>query len=153
MSNILQAGVLALCLILSACAQQSENGKLEEVSVVSTGGTHRFKVEIADDDVEREKGLMNRPELKADRGMLFIFPTAAERTFWMHNTLIPLDIIYITPGGEVLSIQKNTVPMNDTPLPSYGPASVVLEIQGGLSDKLGIRPGDRIEHRVFETAQ
>ncbi|MDC7681777.1 DUF192 domain-containing protein [Asticcacaulis sp. BYS171W] len=153
MRHVLRAGVLAVGLLISACAPAPASGKLEEVSVISAGATHRFRVEIADDDVEREKGLMNRAELKADHGMLFLFPSAAERTFWMHNTLIPLDIIYITPQGEVLSIQKNAVRMNDTPLPSYGAANVVLEIQGGLSDKLGIKPGDRIEHPVFETTQ
>lgn len=129
---------------LSACAQETP----ETVKVVTSGGTHAFAVEIADDDAERARGLMFRETLPQDQGMLFLFPDSAERSFWMHNTPLPLDIIYISAKGEVVSIQKNAIPYDRTPLPSYGPAAAVLEINGGLSDRLGIRPGDRVETRL-----
>lgn len=139
---------LPLFLILAAC--QPKPPEREALQVLSGGITHAFQVEIADDEQERETGLMNRDKLPTGQGMLFLFPDARERAFWMKNTHIPLDIIYISKSGEVISIQKNTMPMNETPLHSFGPAAAVLEINGGQADALGIKPGDRITHRFFE---
>lgn len=139
---------LPLFLILAAC--QPKPPEREALQVLSGGATHAFQVEIADDEQERETGLMNRDSLPVGQGMLFLFPDARERAFWMKNTHIPLDIIYISKSGEVISIQKNTMPMNETPLHSFGPAAAVLEINGGQADALGIKPGDRITHRFFE---
>lgn len=141
---------------LSACAQtadamsQAPISRLEPLKVITENRTYKFKVEIADDDLERQKGLMYRERLAKNRGMLFLFPDMRPRAFWMRNTLIPLDIIYISDRGVVVSIQKSAVPFNETPLPSYGYAQVVLEVQGGLTDALGIKVGDRIEHRFFD---
>ncbi len=139
---------LPLFVVLAAC--QPKPPEREALQVLSGGATHAFQVEIADDEPERETGLMNRDNLPAGQGMLFLFPDARERAFWMKNTHIPLDIIYISKSGEVISIQKNTMPMNETPLHSFGPAAAVLEINGGQADALGIKPGDRITHRFFE---
>lgn len=111
--------------------------------------TLHFKVEIAKTDNQREQGLMCRTGLSDDYGMLFEFGDSAERTFWMENTLSPLDIIYIAPNGRIVSIQKYAKPLDRTPLPSYGSASGVLEINAGLSDKLGLKPGDVVEHPFF----
>jgi hypothetical protein len=108
-----------------------------------------FKVEIANTDAQREQGLMCRTGLSDDYGMLFEFGDSAERTFWMQNTVSPLDIIYIAPNGRIVSIQKEAKPLDETPLPSYGSASGVLEINAGLSDKLGLKPGDVVEHPFF----
>lgn len=123
----------------------------ESLEVVSAARRSHFTVEIAGNDADREQGLMCRRELKPGEGMLFEFPDAGERNFWMENTLIGLDIIYVAPDGHIVSIQKNAKPLDRTPLPSKGAASGVLEIAGGLSDKLGIKPGDRIEHPFFHT--
>lgn len=139
---------LPLFLILAAC--QPKPPEREALQVLSSGATHAFQVEIADNEQERETGLMNRDNLPVGQGMLFLFPDARERAFWMKNTHIPLDIIYISKSGEVISIQKETMPMNETPLHSFGPAAAVLEINGGQADALGIKPGDRITHRFFE---
>ncbi|ADU14465.1 protein of unknown function DUF192 [Asticcacaulis excentricus CB 48] len=139
---------LPLFLLLAAC--QPKPPEREALQVLSAGTSHAFQVEIADDEQERETGLMNRDNLPTGQGMLFLFPDARERAFWMKNTHIPLDIIYISKSGEVISIQKNTMPMNETPLHSFGPAAAVLEINGGKADVLGIKPGDRITHRFFE---
>ncbi len=108
-----------------------------------------FKVEIAKTDEQREQGLMCRTGLSDDYGMLFEFRDSAERTFWMENTLSPLDIIYIAPNGRIVSIQKYAKPLDRTPLPSYGSASGVLEINAGLSDKLGLKAGDVVDHPFF----
>ena len=122
----------------------------EVLEAVTPSGRTRFFVEIADDDAEREKGLMFRTSLAPDRGMLFDFHTPREVAFWMHNTLIPLDIIYIQPNGVVLSIARNATPKSDTPIPSGGPVSGVLELAGGRAAEIGLMPGDRIEHRIFK---
>ena len=122
----------------------------EVLEAVTPAGRTRFFVEIADNDAEREKGLMFREELAPDRGMLFDFKTPREVAFWMKNTLIPLDIIYIKPDGVVLSIARNTTPLSERPVPSGGPVVGVLELAGGRSAEIGLMPGDRIEHRIFK---
>lgn len=122
---------------------------LETVTVDTARGPVSFKVEIADDDAERERGLMYRTSLAPDAGMLFIWTSPAPRAFWMRNTYIPLDIIYIGVNGRILSIAAMAEPFNETPLPSEGAALGVLEIAGGRSAELGITIGDRVHHRMF----
>lgn len=137
--------------VASACAtlNLAPYSKPEALSVRSARGTTHFNVEVADSFKEREQGLMCRTGLKDDYGMLFQFQNADERAFWMKNTVSALDIIYIAPDGRIVSIQKNARPLDTTPLPSNGPASGVLEIRAGLSDQLGLKPGDRVEHPFF----
>ena len=122
---------------------------LETVTVDTVRGPVSFKVEIADDDAERERGLMYRTSLAPDAGMLFIWTKPAQRAFWMRNTYIPLDIIYIGVNGRILSISAMAEPFNETPLPSEGAALGVLEIAGGRAAELGITIGDRVHHRMF----
>ena len=122
----------------------------EELEAVTPNGRTRFFVEIADNDAERERGLMFRKELAPERGMLFIFQQQHEVAFWMKNTLIPLDIIYIQPDGTVLSIARNTTPLSEAPIPSGGPVVAVLELAGGRAAEIGLLPGDRIVHRAFK---
>ncbi len=122
---------------------------LETVTVDTARGPFTFKVEIADDDAERERGLMFRTSLAPDAGMLFIWTKPAQRAFWMRNTYIPLDIIYIGVNGRILSIAAMAEPFNETPLPSEGAALGVLEIAGGRAAELGITIGDRVHHRMF----
>ncbi len=121
----------------------------QPLDIKADAKTLHFKVEIAKTDAQREQGLMCRTGLSDDYGMLFEFGDSAERTFWMENTLSPLDIIYIAPNGRIVSIQKYAKPLDRTPLPSYGNASGVLEINAGLSDKLGLKPGDVVDHPFF----
>ncbi|MEI6408484.1 MAG: DUF192 domain-containing protein [Bacteroidota bacterium] len=104
----------------------------------------RLEIEIADDSYQRQQGLMFRKKMPDSRGMLFTFEAPEEQSFWMHNTYIPLDIVYINDKLEVVSIQKNCATLNDTPLPSGKPAQYVVEINAGLSDKLGIKPGSKV---------
>ncbi|ACG78049.1 conserved hypothetical protein [Phenylobacterium zucineum HLK1] len=134
----------------AACQGQPELTPLEPLKLVTQRGTHSFRVEIADSVIEREYGLMCRKSLAADRGMLFIFPKSAPQAFWMRNTLIPLDIIYIGTDGKVVSIARNARPLDETPLPSGGPAIAVLELAGGRAAQLGLLPGDKVVHRAFK---
>lgn len=121
----------------------------EPLEIVTAGGVRAFRVRIADDDGERERGLMFVSVMPEDEGMLFDFEAAAPRAFWMKNTLIPLDIIFIGSDGRIINIAENTTPYSLDPIPSTAPAQAVLEIGGGLSAELGIKPGDRIRHRIF----
>lgn len=139
---------------LSACkaAPPAETliSPLEPLAIETADGkTVRFQVEIADDDRERQNGLMYRKSLAPDRGMLFDFGQAGPRSFWMKNTYIPLDIIYIGADGIIVSIAAMTEPRSEAPVPSHGAALGVLEIAGGRAGELGIRPGDRVRHRIF----
>lgn len=131
------------------CKGQKELAPLETVQVKTDRGVYAFRVEIADSMVEREYGLMCRKALAADRGMLFIFPRAEPQAFWMRNTLIPLDIIYIGPDGRVVSIVRNARPLDEAPLPSAGAANAVLELAAGRAAQIGLLPGDRVFHRIF----
>ena len=148
------AGLLVSLVLLSACAgagtpRDAKGDPLEPLTVTTSTGEHRFMVEIADDDAERQRGLMEREPLADDRGMLFEFPDVAERGFWMRNTPSPLDIIYIDPRGRIVSIAKNATPNSDAVIPSNGPASGVLELRAGRADEIGARPGDRVSHPFF----
>jgi len=128
-----------------AIADQSQKGlPVEELTVTSGDMVHRFQVEIAATDSQRSMGLMFREEMAADHGMLFLFDTEGDRYFWMKNTPLPLDIIYIGANGEIVSIAPDTTPFSLSTIPSGGPAQFVLEINAGLSKKLGIKPGDRV---------
>ena len=147
------AGVAGL-ILLAGCAgagtAQGPNGEpLEPLTVVTATGEHPFMVEIADDEMERQRGLMHREPLADDRGMLFQFPDVAERGFWMHNTPSPLDIIYIDPYGRIVSIAKNAAPNSDAIIPSNGPAMGVLELRAGRADEIAAKPGDKVRHPFF----
>ena len=149
---VLSGGLCALTLALAACGPSSSSatGLLQPLRIETQAGqVHKFDVELALTDAERAKGLMFRKSMPNDRGMLFEFSDEAERAFWMKNTYISLDILYIDAKGKVVSISRNAQPFNETPLPSNAPAKGVLELNGGLSERLGIQPGDTVRHSFF----
>ena len=151
--RIVLAGVLSVVGLASGCAQKgpvdAAGRALEPLSIVTASGEHKFMVEIADDEAERARGLMYRPPLEDDRGMLFQFPTASEQSFWMKNTPSSLDIIYIDPQGRIVSIASHATPNSETPLPSNGAANGVLELRAGRAEEIGARPGDHVRHSFF----
>ena len=123
---------------------------LEGLDVDTKTGKHHFEVEIAKDEATREKGLMFRKYLPEDRGMLFEFDTEEPVEFWMKNTPLSLDIIFIDHTGVVKSIAANAEPLSETTLPSGAPVDGVLELLGGEAAKIGLQPGDQIEHPFFK---
>lgn len=123
--------------------------RLEPLTVHTARGPARFMVEIADNDATRAQGLMNRKSLAPDRGMLFDFHTPRPVAFWMRNTYISLDMIFIRADGVILSIARKTRPLSDAPVPSGGPVRAVLEVVGGRAAEIGAMPGDRVSHRIF----
>lgn len=114
------------------------------LTITSATGRHHFMVEVARTGQQQERGLMFVRSLAPNHGMIFPYDPPQEVAFWMHNTLIPLDIIYIRPDGTIIRIAKAKA-LDDTPLPSGEPVAAVLEIAGGRAAQLGIRPGDRVK--------
>jgi len=104
----------------------------------------KIDVELAENDDERSQGLMYRRSMDDSKGMLFIFQREEPQSFWMKNTVIPLDIIYVNSKMEIVKIFKNTVPFSEKSLPSEKPATYVVEVIGGYTDKYGIKEGDLI---------
>lgn len=114
------------------------------LTVSRNGRTHTFQVEVARTSAEQARGLMFRTALGANEGMIFPMNPPRHASFWMRNTVIPLDIIYIGTDGRVMNMWENTVPYSEEPLPSNGMVKGVLELRGGRAKQLGIMPGDRV---------
>ena len=121
-----------------------QTASLQTVEIATKGGTQSFLVEIAANDEERARGLMYRKELPEGRGMLFDFKREQEVGFWMKNTYIPLDMIFIRADGTIRRIAANTEPLSERMVPAGGPVRYVLEVIGGTARKLGIEPGDKV---------
>ncbi len=152
LSPLARAVGLLICatLLAQGGAQAAETSpRLEALDIVTHGGLQHFKVEIADTPSSREQGLMYRKALAPDRGMLFDFKTPQEVAFWMKNTILPLDMVFIAKDGRIVSIARNAVPFDQTPIPSGGPILGVLEINGGVADKEGLEPGDKVVAALF----
>ncbi|MEP2101579.1 MAG: DUF192 domain-containing protein [Parasphingorhabdus sp.] len=132
-------------------SQSSENSLseagLKQIPLTVTSGvqTHAFTVELAKTSQEQARGLMFRTELAPDRGMIFPFTQERMASFWMKNTVIPLDIIFIRSNGTIESIAANTTPYSLEPVPSGEPVVAVLELAGGRAAELGISAGDKVE--------
>ena len=141
--------VLALVLVLlagPALAQPVTFPKDMLTVETSAGARHRFNIELATSPQQIAQGLMYRRQMAPDAGMLFIFERPDPAVFWMKNTFIPLDMIFIGVDGRILNIAERTIPQSETPVPASGPTRAVLEVNGGTSARLGIKPGDRVRH-------
>lgn len=114
------------------------------LKVKSANGTHAFTVEVAKTQEQQAKGLMFRTKMGADEGMIFPTDPPRRAAFWMRNTVIPLDIIFLGTDHRILNIAANAVPYDETPLPSAGVAAGVLELNGGRAAQLGIKAGDKV---------
>ncbi len=149
---------LALVVVVGAVparAQAPQTGlPTSTVTVVTQDGRqHVFKVEIADTDASRARGLMYRRQMAADAGMLFDYKFETETAFWMKNTLIPLDMIFIRANGVVANVAERAVPLDETSIPSNGAVRAVLEVNGGTASRLGIKAGDKVLNPIFGNAK
>ena len=118
-----------------------------------SGGQARFTVELADTDALRATGLMNRESMAASAGMLFVYDSPRRATFWMKNTLIPLDMIFADAAGRVTVVHANAIPHDTTTIDGGEGVKYVLEINGGLADRLGIGPGAQMRHAAIDAAE
>lgn len=119
------------------------------IEIVSKNGVHAFAVELAITNAELERGLMFRKSLPEGQGMLFDFKVDQPVSFWMHNTYVPLDMIFINGRGRIAHIAENATPMSDKLIPSGYPVRAVLEVIAGTADKLGIAVGDQVTGSIF----
>lgn len=137
--------------IVSSTPKQEEpaftkQGELSFISSADKKIINTISIEFAKDEYSREKGLMYRRNMDEMQGMLFLFEDAAPRSFWMKNTYISLDIIYIGADKKIVSIQKSAIPLSEESLPSYKDAMYVLEVNAGFTDKYNIKEGDEISY-------
>jgi uncharacterized membrane protein (UPF0127 family) len=148
--------VFAAPLILAAVAARGQPAdvqfKRSSLTIVAGGRDLKFEVDLATNDAERSHGLMFRKQLGAYEGMLFDFYQEMPVSFWMKNTLIPLDMVFIAADGTVKHVHANAVPMSTDAIPSLYPVRAVLEINGGSAALLGIKPGDKVKHPIFGNA-
>ena len=159
MKRTILAGI---ALVLAACSPNA--GEAGAQSTQAAGAVHpvsglpviplrihrgdkvlTFRVELASTPFEQAKGLMFRTAMGPDEGMVFPFDRPRGASFWMRNTVIPLDLIFVAPDGRISNIAANAIPYDETPLYSDGEAKAVLELNGGRAAELGIKPGDRVE--------
>ena len=143
---------LAICfaLVTSSVTAQAGSCSAEFVDLRWQGGKARFAIELADTYETRARGLMFRTEMARFSGMLFVYPEPSAVAFWMKNTLIPLDMIFINPQGLVTRVHENAIPHNLEPIPGGENILAVLEVNGGLTRKLGITKGSQIRHASFD---
>ncbi len=142
---------LAFVVFLAASGGVSATGgELDSLEIVTSTGRHAFQVEIADNDATREHGLMDRRYMAADHGMLFEFDRDEPVAFWMKDTYIPLDMIFIAPSGVVTHIAANVEPLSERVIPSGGPSVAVLELDGGTAASIGLKVGDKVRHPFFK---
>jgi uncharacterized membrane protein (UPF0127 family) len=124
----------------------------QKIEIVAGLEKRTFSIEVADDPKQQAQGLMFRPSLPANAGMLFVFDPPRQAKFWMRNTMIPLDMIFIDDTGRVESIAERNDPYSERVSSSQADVRAVLEINGGQSRQLGIEPGAQEVHRLFEKA-
>ncbi|MBP9867982.1 MAG: DUF192 domain-containing protein [Alphaproteobacteria bacterium] len=143
-SVLLLVGLFWLCEIWASLAMADPLGVQ-----LANGKIHRFNVRIANNDQTREKGLMGVQNLPEDQGMLFVFDDLTPAQFWMKDTLIPLDMVFIDGMGVVSSVHSKARPLDFSVISSKEPVKAVLEISGGVAEKLGIDRGDQIISPIF----
>lgn len=137
-------------MLINSAAPVDAKMRIDQLAIVAADGRKvPFDVEVAQDPKEKSLGLMFRTELADNQGMLFPYDEARELSMWMHNTYIPLDIVFIRSDGVIHRIEERAEPLSDRVISSGGPVSAVLELPGGLAQRLGIKPGDRIQHPLF----
>ncbi|WP_323782220.1 DUF192 domain-containing protein [Thalassovita sp.] len=141
---------LAVFWPMTAAAQSCRE---DSVYLRGDWGQARFSVELADSGDERARGLMFRESLPRSSGMLFIYPTPRTVSFWMQNTLIPLDMIFVDTSGTVRKVHRSAIPGDTTGISSDSQIAAVLEINGGLSEAMGISPGTVLHHPAFDPDQ
>jgi len=132
-------------IIERATATFTKEGNLSITKAKDSTIALQLDIEIAETDYETQTGLMDRDHMKENQGMLFIFPQVAMHSFYMKNTKIPLDIIYIDENLRIVSFKKNAKPLDESSLSSEAPIQYVLEINGGLTEKYALEVGDHIE--------
>ena len=125
-----------------------KQGEIEFLSGKNGNAIKKIDVEVADNDRKRSQGLMFRKTMDESQGMYFVFPISELQSFWMKNTPLSLDIMFVNENKEIVKIHKNTTPFSEKSLPSDKKAMYVVEVVAGFSDKYGVKEGDKINFQV-----
>lgn len=140
-----------LALLLAAGPAAAECAP-DRVTIEGGFGRAGFQVQVADEPAEWRQGLMGVPSMGTLQGMLFVYDEPGPRSFWMANTLIPLDILFADASGTITRVHENAVPLDETSIPGGEEVQFVLEVNGGLAARLGIAAGDRMAHPAIDAA-
>jgi uncharacterized protein len=125
----------------------------EKMILVTSGGEKEITVEITESNEEKMRGLMFRTSLADDQGMIFYYDQPQDVTMWMRNTYIPLDMVFIKPDGTIHRIEVRTEPLSERIISSQGDVVACLELAGGASERLGLKAGDKVRHKLFKNAK
>lgn len=147
---LVMAPFLALPVAATAAAKPLP---VEKIVIDTAKGPRVFRVEVAADDASRAHGLMQRQRLAANAGMLFDFQRPVMTAFWMKDTPLPLDILFVRADGTISTIAENAIPLSTAEIMSAEPIRAAIEINGGLSHKMGITPGNRVRASIFAGAK
>ncbi|HWK45551.1 MAG TPA: DUF192 domain-containing protein [Stellaceae bacterium] len=137
-------------LVVQPAAAQLATFKTSELTIQTAGGARHFAIELAITEEQKEQGLMFRPSMAADAGMLFDYPQPRQVAMWMKNTLLPLDMLFVGADGKIVNIRERAVPGSLENIESAGPVRAVIELNGGTVARLGIKPGDTVSGPGFQ---
>ena len=149
---LLSCAAMIASLFVFAAKAQLQRFETSELTIVSATGPHRFTVEVAETPAQMEQGLMFRRTMAADAGMLFNYKTPTVATMWMRNTFIPLDMLFVDAQGRIVNIRERAVPESLDVIAAAAPVRAVIELNGGSAARLGIAPGDQVQHPIFGNA-
>jgi uncharacterized membrane protein (UPF0127 family) len=142
--------VIVLAMLSAPFLSPASAMRRESLKLLTAQGERAIEVEITETPEEKAQGLMFRSKLADTSGMLFFYERPQEITMWMRNTYIPLDMVFIRANGVVHRIEAHTVPLSEDIVASRGEVTACLELAGGAAERLGLKPGDRVEHRYFQ---
>jgi uncharacterized membrane protein (UPF0127 family) len=146
---MIQRLIFICALLLIASVSRAAELPRDIVLVEAGGSQYRFEVEVADDPAERAEGLMYRESLADNAGMLFLYPKPQPVQFWMKNTPLSLDIVFVRADGTIAHIAESTIPMSEDLIPSGEPVRAVLEVKAGTMRQLGVTAGDRLRNAAY----
>ena len=146
---LLLTATIVTSLVASSAGAELQRFATSELTIVSATGPHRFTVEVAETPEQMEQGLMFRRTMAPDAGMLFDYKAPTVATMWMRNTLIPLDMLFVDAQGRIVNIHQRAVPQSLDVIAAGAPVRAVIELNGGTAARLGIAPGDQVQHPIF----
>jgi uncharacterized protein len=141
-----------LALLIVGLAHSAYAMRQETLKLITARGERVINVEVTETQAEKAQGLMFRSRLADTSGMLFFYETPQEITMWMRNTYIPLDMVFIRADGVIHRIEAMTEPLSENIIASKGDVTACLELAGGAAERLGLKPGDRVEHHYFKAS-